>query len=72
MVVGSADPLQRRNKLKISLKIKKNTKMAVKERIERPAQTIKAIIAPISNDLKVKVASAFQAVVTTIKVKHLS
>ena len=46
--------------------------MAVKERVERPVQTIKTVIAPISNDLKVKVASAFQAVVTAIKVKHLS
>ena len=46
--------------------------MAVKERIERPNQTIKAIVAPLSNDLKVKIATAFQAVVTAIKVKHLS
>jgi len=46
--------------------------MAVKKRIERPAQTIKTVVAPLSNDLKVKVANAFQAVVTAIKVKHLS
>jgi len=46
--------------------------MAVKERVERPAQTIKAVVAPISNDLKVKTATAFQAVVTAIKLKHLS
>ena len=26
--------------------------MAVKERVERPVQTIKAIVAPLSNDLK--------------------
>lgn len=45
--------------------------MAQKERIERPAQTVKSIVAPISNDLKTKVATAFQAVVTAIKVKHL-
>ena len=45
--------------------------MAKKERIERPAQTIKAIVAPISNDIKAKVAAAFQAVVTAIKDKHL-
>jgi hypothetical protein len=45
--------------------------MAVKERIERPAQTIKTIVAPLTNDLKVKVATAFQAVVTEIKNKHL-
>jgi hypothetical protein len=43
--------------------------MSVKE---RPAQTIKTIVAPLSNDLKVKVANAFQAVVTAIKIKHLS
>ena len=45
--------------------------MAKKERIERPPQTIKAIIAPVSNDLKTKMATAFQAVVTAIKNKHL-
>ena len=45
--------------------------MAVKERIERPNQTIKAIVAPISSELKTKVATAFEAVVTAIKVKHL-
>ena len=45
--------------------------MAVKERIERPAQTIKAVVAPISSDLKTKIATAFQEVVTAIKVKHL-
>jgi hypothetical protein len=45
--------------------------MAVKERVERPAQTIKAIVAPLSNDLKTKVADAFQALVTSIKTKHL-
>ena len=46
--------------------------MAVKERVERPAQTIKGIVAPLSNDLKVKVANAFQSVVSAIKAKHLS
>lgn len=45
--------------------------MAQKERIERPAQTIKAIVAPLSNDLKSKVSTAFQAVVNQIKNKHL-
>lgn len=45
--------------------------MAQTQRIERPAQTIKAIVAPLSNDLKVKVATAFQQVVTKIKEKHL-
>ena len=41
--------------------------MAVKERIERPAQTIKTVVAPLSSDLKVKVATAFQEVVNKIK-----
>jgi hypothetical protein len=45
--------------------------MAVKERIERPAQTIKPIIAPISSNLKIKIATAFQSVVNEIKNKHL-
>lgn len=45
--------------------------MAVKLRTERPPQTIKAIIAPLSNDLKAKVSTAFQSVVSAIKVKHL-
>jgi hypothetical protein len=45
--------------------------MAVKERIERPAQTIKPIIAPISSNLKTKIATAFQSVVNEIKNRHL-
>lgn len=45
--------------------------MAQNERIERPAQIIKPIIAPLSSDLKSKVATAFQAVVNEIKTKHL-
>ena len=45
--------------------------MAVKVRTERPPQTIKAVIAPLSNDLKVKASTAFQSVVSAIKVKHL-
>jgi hypothetical protein len=45
--------------------------MAVKVRVERPAQIVKPIIAPISNTVKGKIATAFQAVVTAIKVKHL-
>ena len=45
--------------------------MAKKIRSERPSQTIKAIVAPISDELKTKVASAFQTVVTAIKNKHL-
>ena len=46
--------------------------MAVKERVERPTQTIKTIVAPLSGTVKEKIATAFQAVVTAIKVKHLS
>lgn len=46
--------------------------MAVKERIERPAQTIKPIVASLSSNLKLKIATAFQEVVTKIKEKHLS
>ena len=45
--------------------------MAVKERIERPAQTIKPIVAPLSNAVKEKIATAFQAVVNEVKTKHL-
>ena len=46
--------------------------MAVKERIERPVQTIKPIVASLSNDLKLKIATAFGEIVTKIKDKHLS
>lgn len=46
--------------------------MAVKERVERPAQTIKPIVAPLSADVKTKISTAFQAFVTAIKVKHLN
>ncbi len=42
------------------------------KRIERPAQTIKTNIVPLSTPLKVKIAAAFQAVVNKIKEKHLS
>jgi len=45
--------------------------MAKKERIERPLQTIKTVITPISSDVKIKLANAFQAVVNKIKEKHL-
>ncbi len=45
--------------------------MALRERVERPAQTVKTKVVPLSNDLKVKVAAAFQSVVTSIKTKHL-
>jgi hypothetical protein len=45
--------------------------MAKKERIERPLQTIKTVITPISSDVKIKLANAFQTVVNKIKEKHL-
>lgn len=41
-------------------------------RVERPAQIIKAVISPLSSDLKVKMATAIQSVVNAIKAKHLS
>jgi hypothetical protein len=46
--------------------------MANNVRIERPAQTIKAIISPLTTETKVKVAAAFQLIVNKIKEKHLS
>lgn len=46
--------------------------MAVKKRIERPAQVIKVNVTPVSQTVKAKVATAFQAVVDAIKTKHLS
>ena len=45
--------------------------MAVREKIHRPAQIIKTIVAPLSSDVKTKIAIAFQEVVTKIKEKHL-
>lgn len=42
-----------------------------KIREERPAQIVKPVIAPISSDIKVKIATAFQAVVAKIKETHL-
>lgn len=45
--------------------------MAQKEKVERPQQTIKPIIKPLSVSLKTKIATAFQEVVTKIKTKHL-
>jgi|LakMenEpi03Aug12_release.lakeMendotaPanAssembly.Ray.scaffolds.fasta_scaffold3903745_2 hypothetical protein len=41
-------------------------------RIERPSQTIKSNITPLSSDLKVKISAAFQTIVNKIKDKHLS
>lgn len=46
--------------------------MSQNNRVERPAQTIKANITPLSSDLKLKIATAFQVVVNKIKEKHLS
>jgi hypothetical protein len=43
-----------------------------KIREERPSTVIKAVVSPISTDLKTKISTAFQAVVTAIKDKHLS
>jgi hypothetical protein len=43
-----------------------------KIREERPSTVIKAVISPISTDLKTKISTAFRAVVTAIKDKHLS
>jgi hypothetical protein len=42
-----------------------------KQRVARPAQLVKVVTGPISNDLKTKIAAAFEAVVSAIKVKHL-
>ena len=42
-----------------------------KIREERPATVIKPIIGPISTDTKIKISTAFQAVVNAIKDKHL-
>ena len=46
--------------------------MAQNKRIERPAQTIKANIIPLSSELKVKTSLAVQEIVNRIKIKHLS
>lgn len=46
--------------------------MAIKKRVERPAQTIKTNVAPINQALKGKISNAFQAVVDAIKLKHLN
>lgn len=46
--------------------------MAQNIRVERPAQVIKPVVAPLSNELKTKVSTAFQSFVNTLKAKHLS
>jgi|LakMenE18May11ns_1017448.scaffolds.fasta_scaffold9143863_2 hypothetical protein len=43
-----------------------------KIRQERPATVIKPIISSLPADIKTKISTAFQAVVTAIKDKHLS
>lgn len=42
-----------------------------KIREERPLTVVKPVIAPISSDIKIKIATAFQAVVAKIKETHL-
>lgn len=59
------------HKVNFNKKYKSYNNMAQKERIERPAQVIKPVIAPISNEVKTKVSLAFQEVVNAIKNKHL-
>jgi hypothetical protein len=45
--------------------------MATKPRVERPNQTIKVNINPLSEALKQKCSLAVQAFVNAIKAKHL-
>jgi hypothetical protein len=45
--------------------------MAVKVRVERPVQTIKSNVTPISQDVKTKIANAFSEFVNAVKAKHL-
>jgi len=46
--------------------------MANNVKVERPIQTIKPTIVPLSNELKVKVSNAFQSFINKVKEKHLS
>jgi hypothetical protein len=41
-------------------------------RVERPPQTIKSNVTPISAATKVKISEAFQEIVNKVKAKHLS
>lgn len=43
-----------------------------KIREERPLTVIKPVVSLLSTDIKTKISTAFQAVVTAIKDKHLS
>jgi hypothetical protein len=45
--------------------------MATKLRIERPDNTIRTNITPISTEVKVKCATAINDVIARIKAKHL-
>ena len=71
-LVGALNKLYSSN-LKVLIIQIKNKIMAKVEKIKvaRPPQLIKVITGPLSNDLKTKVATAFEAVVSAIKVKHL-
>lgn len=44
----------------------------VKQIVTRPNQHIKIEVNPVSQDVKLKVKTAFQEVINAIKVKHLS
>lgn len=39
---------------------------------QRPTTVIKAIVNPISTDIKLKISTAFQSFVNKVKDKHLS
>jgi len=43
-----------------------------KIREERPSTIVKAVVNPLSTDIKTKISTAFQSLVTAIKDKHLS
>jgi hypothetical protein len=42
-----------------------------KIREERPSTVVKAVVNPLSTDIKTKISTAFQLFVTKIKEKHL-
>jgi hypothetical protein len=43
-----------------------------KIREERPSTIVKAVVNPVSTNIKAKISTAFQAFVTAVKDKHLS
>jgi hypothetical protein len=49
-----------------------NPNEAQSTRVERPDVTIKKIVTPLSNDVKVKINNAMVQIVDKIKEKHLS